>query len=128
MNNNHQVSALGSSQTIAMLSTESLTMPVRNRVKRSHAPFKIAGMLRVLTSVALLSGCSQIWNAGDLAVWVKDRAEGQGCVRETIVLEDWYTSTAEGNVWRGTCRDAKDNPKSFGINVDSVWTPSEKPR
>ena len=103
-------------------------MSGKNRVKRSRALIATAGMLTVLTSVASLIGCSQIWNAGDLAEWVRDRAEDQGCVRETIVLEEWYISTADGNVWRGTCRDAKDNPKSFGINVDSVWTPSETPK
>ncbi len=72
-----------------------------------------------------LGGCTNIWNAGDLAVWVKDRATEQGCVRETITLEEWYVSTDEGNVWRGSCRDAQNKPKSFGINIDSVWTPSE---
>ena len=74
--------------------------------------------------VLVLSGCASIWNAGDLAVWVKDRAVAQGCQRETIVLDDWYEQTAEGNVWRGTCRDIAGNPKPFGINVDAVWTPS----
>ena len=74
--------------------------------------------------VLVLSGCASIWNAGDLAVWVKDRAVAQGCQRETIVLDDWYEQTAEGNVWRGTCRDIAGNPKAFGINVDAVWIPS----
>jgi len=40
-------------------------------------------------------------------------------------LDEWYTETAEGNVWRGTCRDARGNPKSFGIDVDPVWKPSK---
>ena len=74
--------------------------------------------------VLVLSGCASIWNASDLAVWVKDRAVAQGCQRETIELDDWYELTAEGNVWRGTCRDIGGNPKTFGINVDAVWTPS----
>ena len=60
----------------------------------------------------LLSGCAGIWNASDLVVWVRDQAVDQGCRRETIELEDWYTETAEGNVWRGTY-------------VDSVWKPSQ---
>lgn len=74
--------------------------------------------------VLLPSGCTSIWNAGDLAVWVKDRAVAQGCQRETIELGDWYVQTAEGNVWRGTCRDVGGNPKTFGINVDAVWASS----
>lgn len=74
--------------------------------------------------ILLVSGCSDIWNAGDLAVWVQDRAVEQGCRRETIQLEEWYTETTEGNIWRGTCQNAQGNTKSFGINVDPVWTPS----
>ena len=73
----------------------------------------------------LLSGCNNIWNAGDLAVWVQDRAVDQGCQRESIELDDWYTETAEGNVWRGTCRDSAGASMRFGINVDSVWKPSQ---
>jgi hypothetical protein len=74
-----------------------------------------------------LAACtgSGIWNAGDLAVWVKDRAVEQGCQRDSIQLEEWYTETAEGNVWRGPCRDAQGNPQSFGVDVDPVWTPSK---
>ena len=78
----------------------------------------------VISFVLVLSGCASIWNASDLAVWVKDRAVEQGCQRETIVLDDWYGQTAEGNIWRGTCRDIEGNPQTFGINVDAVWTPS----
>jgi hypothetical protein len=70
-------------------------------------------------------GCPRIWNAGDLAAWVRDRAVEQGCQRETIELEDWYTLTADGNIWYATCQDEKDNLKSVGINVDPEWTPSE---
>jgi len=72
-----------------------------------------------------LSACSSIWNASDLAEWVKHRAVEQGCQRETIQLAEWYTETAEGNVWRGTCRDAHGSSKSFGIDVDPVWKPSK---
>ena len=76
--------------------------------------------------LVFMSGCANIWNAGDLAVWVKDRAVKQGCQRETIDLKEWYTETAEGNVWRGTFQDNRGQTMSFGINVDPVWTPSEK--
>ena len=97
------------------------------REKRVATGVQAGWVWGVSLGLALLmtSGCSSIWNAGDLAVWVKDQAEEQGCVRETISLEEWYVPTDEGNVWRGTCRDAQDASKSFGINVDSVWTPSE---
>jgi hypothetical protein len=82
--------------------------------------------LAILTTVlaVFLYGCASIWNAGDLAIWVKDRAVAQGCQRGTIELEEWYTETVEGNVWNGTCRETPGNTKSFGINVDSVWKPS----
>jgi hypothetical protein len=73
----------------------------------------------------LLCACSSIWNASDLAEWVRDRAVEQGCQRETIHLDEWYTETAEGNVWRGSCRDAQGNTKTFGIDVDPVWKPSQ---
>ena len=85
---------------------------------------KIATLATVV--MVFMSGCANIWNAGDLAVWVKDRAVEQGCQRETIELEEWYTETSKGNVWRGTCLDTNGYDKSFGINVDPVWTPSEK--
>ena len=68
----------------------------------------------------------QLWNAGDLAVWLNDRAAEQGCQRETIELEEYYTETTEGNVWRGTCREAQGKINSFEINVDRVWKPSAK--
>lgn len=97
----------------------------RNLICTMHSWLRGAGLLGVFMSMLFLSGCPNIWNAGDLAVWVKDRAAEQGCVRETITLADWYVQTAEGSVWRGTCRDAQGVPKTFGINVDSVWTPSE---
>ena len=74
--------------------------------------------------ILLLSGCASIWNEGDVAVWVKDRAVAQGCQREAVEPDDWYEQTPEGNVWRGGCRDIGGNPKTFGINVDAVCTPS----
>ncbi len=72
----------------------------------------------------LLASCTNIWNAGDLAVWVRDRAVAQGCQRETIELDEWYTAEPGGNVWHGTCQDAAGNKQSFGINIDRVWKPS----
>jgi hypothetical protein len=91
-----------------------------------YARLAASKLMAVSTIVALfVFGCSSIWNASDLAAWVRDRAVQQGCQRETITLEEWYTETAEGNVWRGTCCDGQGNAKSFGINVDSVWKPSK---
>ncbi len=87
---------------------------------------RLIGLVVQATAFALLlSGCARIWNASDLAAWVQDRAVDQGCQRESIELEDWYTETAEGNVWRGTCRDSAGASMRFGINVDSVWKPSQ---
>jgi hypothetical protein len=81
-------------------------------------------MTGTMLVVIFVTGCTSIWNASDLAVWVKERAVEQGCRRDTIELEEWYTETSEGNVWRGTCRDSLGNSKSFGINIDQVWKPS----
>ena len=91
-------------------------------------PYILVLKILILIAFLLVSmvGCSNIWNASDLAVWVKDRAVEQGCQRETIELEEWYTKTDDGNVWRGTCREAQGNTKSFGINVDTVWRPSQE--
>lgn len=83
-------------------------------------------VLAATIAAFVLTGCASIWNASDLAVWVKDRAVKEGCQRETIELEEWYSKTEDGNVWHGTCRDERNNPMSFGINVDSVWKPSEE--
>ena len=87
---------------------------------------KLYAQLATLAGALALSGCaSSIWNAGDLAQWVRDQAAQEGCQRETIVLEEWYKETDEGNVWRGTCKGADGAEQSFGINVDSVWKPSK---
>ena len=76
----------------------------------------------------LLAGCNQIWNAGDLAQWVRVQAGNQGCDPATIELNEWVDATEEGNVWSGTCVNALSSASmSFGINVDSVWTSSEAP-
>lgn len=81
----------------------------------------------ILACALALSGCaSSIWNAGDLVHWVKDRAVEEGCQRDTISLEEWYTQTDAGNVWRGNCKGADGKKRYFGINVDSVWKPSEQ--
>jgi len=109
------------------------TMPTSCRIHQTRIyPWPGAAASRraslsaaVALPVWMLSACSDIWNAGDLAVWVQDRAVEQGCQRETIALEEWYSETTEGNVWRGTCRDTQGHRKSFAINVDPVWTPSE---
>lgn len=103
--------------------------------KMNHQPYvyRCAGLAALKLSALFaavtlfMSGCSSIWNASDLIVWVQDRAVEQGCQRKTIELEEWYTKTTDGNVWRGTCRDTNGNAKSFGINVDPVWTPSKSP-
>ena len=80
----------------------------------------------ILAGALTLSGCaSSIWNAGDLAQGVRDQAVLEGCQRDTIVLEEWYTETDEGNVWRGNCKDIEGQQRNFGINVDSVWKPSQ---
>jgi hypothetical protein len=80
----------------------------------------------ILVITLAMSGCaSSIWNAGDLVHWVKDQAVEEGCQRDTISLEEWYTQTDEGNVWRGTCKGADGKKRNFGINVDSVWKPSQ---
>ena len=77
-------------------------------------------------AASLACGCSNnIWNAGDLAAWVKDPAVEQGCRRESIQLDDWYRSEAGANDWHGRCVNRDDGEQmSFAINVDAVWTPS----
>ena len=74
----------------------------------------------------LVAGCTQIWNAGDLVGWVEQQAVAAGCDTVTIALDDWYTTTEDGNVWMGTCVDASSGDTvELAINVDSVWTPSQ---
>lgn len=76
--------------------------------------------------VILATACTKdIWNASDLAQWVRDQAVEQGCERESIELEDWYTSEKGRNNWHGRClKQGSDEQMDFSINVDSVWTPS----
>jgi len=91
-------------------------------VKRK--PGEYAGALAVL--LAALSACSNdIWNASDLANWVRDRAVEQGCVRNSIELEGWYREEGGEKNWHGRCI-GRDNgqPIDFAVNVDKVWKPS----
>jgi hypothetical protein len=81
----------------------------------------------ILASALVLSGCnSYISSAGDLVRWVKAQAIEEGCQQGTIVLDQWYTQTDKGNVWRGTCKGADGKKRYFSINVDSVWKTSEQ--
>lgn len=84
--------------------------------------FQLATFALIVSS----TGCSkQIWNAGDLIDWVKDRATEQGCDRKSIELKEWYDNSPEGNVWQGSCVNAKTGKSmAIRINVDSVWKPS----
>ena len=93
--------------------------PVRDKPGRGHG--------LCLGAILAAAGCGgDIWNARDLAEWVRDRAVEEGCRRETILLEEWYRDEASGNVWHGTCENAgTGDDMSFAINVDSVWTPSQ---
>ena len=85
---------------------------------------RVVGLLLIF--MLLLAGCSQIWNAGDLIEWVEQQAVRQGCDPETIELDEWYLETDQGNVWQGTCVNKESGATmTLGINVDSVWTPSQ---
>lgn len=91
-----------------------------------HTPNRTALLPLLLTLALALPGCMpKIWNAGDLADWVREQAVKQGCRKESIELEEWYQETDEGNVWHGTCRNTADKPMDFGVDVDPVWTPSQ---
>ena len=76
--------------------------------------------------IAAGSGCEKkIWNAGDLAEWVRNQAVEQGCKRESIELAEWYASDAGRNDWHGSCLKGDNQERTnFSINVDSVWKPS----
>jgi hypothetical protein len=45
-----------------------------------------------------LLACADVWNASDLALWVREQAVAEGCERETVELDDWYTLEARHNV------------------------------
>jgi len=80
-----------------------------------------------LASALALSACnSYISSAGDLVRWVKAQAIEEGCQQGTIVLDQWYTQTDKGNVWRGTCKGPDGKKRYFGINVESVWKASQQ--
>lgn len=80
----------------------------------------------LLALLLLLTGCNQIWNAGDLEKWVEQQAVRQGCDPETVKLDEWYVETDQGNVWQGTCVNKESGATmSLAINVDRVWTPSQ---
>ena len=88
-------------------------------------PWRILSTGLVIATTTLLAGCGPaIWNAGDLAAWVRNEAVKQGCEQPTIELDEWYVQTPAGNVWHGNCKNATGLPKSLAINVDRVWTPS----
>jgi len=76
--------------------------------------------------IPLITACTNdIWNAGDLAEWVRDQAVVQGCERDSIELEDWYRSESGSNNWHGQClKQDGAGQLDFAVNVDSVWTPS----
>ncbi|TXS90783.1 hypothetical protein FV139_17560 [Parahaliea maris] len=79
----------------------------------------------VVLSLALQGCMHEIWNAGDLADWVRQQAVKEGCKSDSIELEDWYRKTESGNVWHGTCRNGASETMAFTVNVDPVWKPSE---
>lgn len=93
-----------------------------------HTRFNQSSVSIAAIAVAALvaAGCSNdIWNAGDLAEWVRDRAVEQGCERNSIELEDWYRDESGKNIWHGSCLDRKNRQRmDFAIDVDPVWTPS----
>jgi hypothetical protein len=64
--------------------------------------------------------------ADKLADWVRQQAVEVGCRIESVELEDWYRSTAAGNLWHGTCRSSSGPMMPFVIDVEPVWTPSKE--
>lgn len=73
-----------------------------------------------------LTGCGQIWNAGDLAQWVRKQAIEAGCAPESIELAEWYVNRDGKNLWPVSCRSARDDTSmTLEIGVDEVWTPSQ---
>jgi hypothetical protein len=88
-----------------------------------------AGIFVMQAALAgVLGACTNgIWNAGDLAEWVRDRAVDEGCERQSIELKEWYDRDARGNTWHGSCVSAKTRERmAFAIDVDPVWKPSSE--
>ena len=68
----------------------------------------------------------KLLNDGNLVEWVKQQAVAAGCDPDTLELDDWYTATADGNVWMGTCVDANSgDTRELAINVDGGVTTSQ---
>ncbi len=79
----------------------------------------------LLLVTVLLTGCGQIWNAGDLVEWVEQQAVLGGCDADSIELADWYVEKDGANVWQGTCVNEESGATmKLEIGIDSVWTPS----
>ena len=94
-----------------------------NGLKRA-AHLTMACLLFAFLATACMN---DIWNAGDLADWVRDQAVEEGCERESIELDEWYTSENGRNNWQGHCQKHQGGEQmKFSINVDSVWTPSSE--
>ena len=95
-----------------------------NLMTSPHPAIREAVLAAVL--IMALPACSNdIWNASDLANWVRDRAVEQGCERDSIELEDWYREEGGKNLWHGSCRKSgSDDRMQFAIDVDPVWKPS----
>jgi hypothetical protein len=93
-----------------------------------HSRFNQASVLISAMAVVVLlaAGCSNdIWNAGDLAEWVRDRAVEKGCERSSSELEDCYLDEGGKNIWHGSSLDRDNRERmDFEIDVDPVWKPS----
>ena len=101
-------------------------MKVQECFRRYRGVATVNTAIVSMAAALFLSGCAtKITNASDLKAWVKKQAQKQYCTRESIELDDWYTETADGNVWYGNCRTDIDDPKRIAINVDRVWDPSK---
>ena len=85
-------------------------------------------LLSLVLMAGIVSGCADdIQNAGDLGQWVKKQAVRQGCIADTVDLEEWFVAEAGKNNWHGTCVSRVSNESiEFSINVDSVWTASSE--
>ncbi len=89
-------------------------------------PYALVYLIPLIGVTLLLHGCMpSIWNASDLAEWVREQAVKRGCQNDSITLDDWYQETKSGNVWHGRCLDDTGETMTFAVNVDSVWTPSK---